>query len=399
MLEKYTSAAPAVANAEANRAAAASPSGARATTAGAAAAGGADASPAQTAPAKAASRPAPIAATANARADRGGNVPPGAGAPHRRDKPRFKLGWFKALLILVGLLVMLSRCGGGSPEDKQACLTALGQGNKLLARGDVTGAGIQSANANAYCRGDTRAKAEQLQTAVAKAENAGTACARALKAIDTQLDNHQLDGARSRLDKLDKKCAADASAKKLRQRLATAQNAANSAAEAVRRALNQRDAGAAAKAIERLEGLNRDADDLGSFRKALATLQAEKSAAAVAPVATPAVKPAPQLAATAPPVTATQIPAATAATPALSAPVRTQAAPAVRPEVRDARAEMAVSFIQDAEAALSQGRFDAARTYLDSARRMDPNSPRLDAVGRQVRDRERQMMQQETAIR
>lgn len=382
---------------------------------------------------------------ANPRAGKAGNGPTGVGTQQARGKPKFKLGWFKVLLILIGLLIILSRCGGGSPEDKKACLTALGQGNKLLARGDVAGAGIQSANANAYCRGDTRAKADELQTAVAKAENSGTACSRALKTIDGLLDNHQLDSARNRLDKLDKKCAADAGAKKLRQRLSTAQSAANSATDAVRRALNQRDASAAAKALDRLNGLNRDSADLPGLRAMLASLQAEQAAAvAAAPapeparavaqvkapasaqvqspaqsqtqtpaqvsaplqtsaatrVTTPALTrtatPAPQVASTTAQM-ATSTPQA--ATPAASTLARSQPAPAVRQEVHNAKAEMAVSFIQDAETALSQSRFDAARTYLDSARRMDPNSPRLDTVSRQIRDRERQMMQQETTIR
>ena len=381
---------------------------------------------------------------ANPRAGKAGNGPTGVGTQQARGKPKFKLGWFKVLLILIGLLVILSRCGGGSPEDKKACLTALGQGNKLLARGDVAGAGIQSANANAYCRGDTRAKADELQTAVAKAENSGTACSRALKTIDGLLDNHQLDSARNRLDKLDKKCAADAGAKKLRQRLSTAQSAANSATDAVRRALNQRDASAAAKALDRLNGLNRDSADLPGLRAMLASLQAEKAAAVAAapapisapePAHTPAQVKAPvqiqasaQAQASSPASTSAQVPAplptpatarttapsltraatpapqmATAtpqaATPAASTLARSQPAPAVRQEVHNAKAEMAVSFIQDAETALSQSRFDAARTYLDSARRMDPNSPRLDTVSRQIRDRERQMMQQETTIR
>lgn len=374
---------------------------------------------------------------ANPRAGKAGNGPTGVGTQQARGKPKFKLGWFKVLLILIGLLVILSRCGGGSPEDKKACLTALGQGNKLLARGDVAGAGIQSANANAYCRGDTRAKADELQTAVAKAENSGTACSRALKTIDGLLDNHQLDSARNRLDKLDKKCAADAGAKKLRQRLSTAQSAANSATDAVRRALNQRDAGAAAKALDRLTGLNRDSADLPGLRAMLASLQAEQAAAVAAPPPEPArvaaqVKAPAQVQspgqaqaqtpasaqvsaplqtsaatrATTPALTRATTPAPQVtgttpqiATPAASTLARSQPAPAVRQEVHNAKAEMAVSFIQDAEAALSQSRFDAARTYLDSARRMDPNSPRLDTVGRQIRDRERQMMQQETTIR
>lgn len=290
----------------------------------------------------------------------------------------------------MGLLFVLSWFGKSPSKDKLACETALTQGSKLLAAGDLAGASAQSVHANVSCSGAARSKAEDLQAAVVKAENTGTSCSRALKAIDGQLDNFQLGGARSRLDKLDKRCAADATARKLRQRLVTAQTAANTATDAVRRALSQRDANAADKAIDRLAGLNRDSDDLAGFRAALATLQTEQAAARQAAAAPPAVTTTP---APAPVITA---PAAVQRQPAAAA---IPATPAVKPEVHTAKAEMAVSFIQDAETALSQGRFDAARTYLDSARRMDPNSPRLDAMARQIRERERQLMQQETTIR
>jgi tetratricopeptide (TPR) repeat protein len=284
----------------------------------------------------------------------------------------------------VALLFVLSWFGKSPSKDKLACETALTQGSKLLAAGDLAGASAQSVHANVSCSGATRSKAEALQAAVLKAENSGSSCSRALKAIDDQLDNFQLGGARSRLDKLDKRCAADATAKKLRQRLATAQTAANTATDAVRRALSQRDANAADKAIDRLAGLNRDSDDLAGFRATLATLQAEQAAARQAAATPPAV---------------TSAPVITAAPAAVQRQPAAPATPTVKPEVHNAKAEMAVSFIQDAETALSQGRFDAARTYLDSARRMDPNSPRLDAMARQIRERERQLMQQETTIR
>ena len=283
--------------------------------------------------------------------------------------------------------MVLSWFGKSPSKDKLACETALTQGSKLLAAGDLAGASAQSVHANVSCSGAARSKAEDLQAAVLKAENSGSSCSRSLKGIDDQLDNFQLGSARSRLDKLDKRCAADTTAKKLRQRLATALAAASSATDAARRALAQRDANAADKAIDRLAGLNRDSDDLPGLRAALATLQAEQAAARQAPAAPP-------VATSAPAPTPTPTPTPTPATVQ-----RQPAAAAVKPEVHNAKAEMAVSFIQDAEAALSQGRFDAARTYLDSARRMDPNSPRLDAMARQIRERERQLMQQETTIR
>lgn len=339
--------------------------------------------PAATKPAPTAAKPAAAASAAKTATGKTSGQPPGNSPPSA--KPPRKRSWVQIALILVGLLFVLSWFGKSPSKDKLACETALTQGNKLLAAGDLAGASAQSVHANVSCSGATRSKAEALQAAVLKAENSGSSCSRALKAIDGQLDNFQLGGARSRLDKLNQRCAADATAKKLRQRLVTAQTAANTATDAVRRALSQRDANAAGKAIDRLAGLSRDSDDLAGFRAALATLQAEQAAAKQAVATPPAV---------------TTAPAPAPVIPAVPAAVQRQpATPAVKPDVHNAKAEMAVSFIQDAETALSQGRFDAARTYLDSARRMDPNSPRLDAMARQIRERERQLMQQETTIR
>jgi hypothetical protein len=343
-------------------------------------------------------KPASAQASTKASTGKAGGLPPGSNTSPA--KPQRKRSWIKIALILVGLLFVLSWFGRGPSKDTLACDNALNQGNKLLAAGNLAGASAQSVHANVSCSGAARSKAEDLQAAVLKAENSGISCARALKAIDDQLDNHQLGTARSQLDQLNKRCAADAGAKKLRQRLVTAQNGANSATEAVRRALAQRDAGAADKAIDRLAGLNRDADDLAGFRAALATLQAEQASARQAATVPAAAANAPTPAATrapAQPVLAT--PSVQTPTPTPAVTQRQPAAPLVKPEVHNAKAEMAVSFIQDAETALSQGRFDAARTYLDSARRMDPNSPRLDALARQIRERERQLMQQETTIR
>ena len=63
------------------------------------------------------------------------------------------------------------------------------------------------------------------------------------------------------------------------------------------------------------------------------------------------------------------------------------------------RNDMAQSFLRDAERAMADGRFDAAKTYLDSARRVDPNNPRIDSLSRRIRERERQVLQTETTIK
>ena len=63
------------------------------------------------------------------------------------------------------------------------------------------------------------------------------------------------------------------------------------------------------------------------------------------------------------------------------------------------RTSMATMFLRDAEQALLQRKFDAAKTYVESARRADPNNPQLDSMMQQIRDRERHMLQEETTIR
>ncbi|MET0321783.1 MAG: hypothetical protein ABW069_13790 [Duganella sp.] len=327
------------------------------------------------------SNPPPRSATGPATSSAAG------AAPNPRPKRSASRTAAIVVLALVGFFIVYNSFKGRSARDDQACLAAVSQGEKRLTAGDVAGANAQGIRANDSCGGALKSKAENLQADILKVENAATACTRALGAIDDQLDNHELGAARSGLDKLDRRCASNATGKKLRQRLNTASSAAGNATDAARRALAQRDPNAAAKAIDRLAGLNSDASELPGFRASLADLQAAAAAAAApAAVGTPATAQVPAQAATPAPTT-------TATT------ARAPATPVVKPEVHSAKAEMAVGFIQDAETALSQGRFDAARTYIDSARRMDPASPRLDAVARLIRERERQLMQQETTIR
>ncbi|MBW3501990.1 hypothetical protein KO538_25890, partial [Janthinobacterium sp. NKUCC08_JDC] len=62
------------------------------------------------------------------------------------------------------------------------------------------------------------------------------------------------------------------------------------------------------------------------------------------------------------------------------------------------RNEMAQSFLRDAERSLLEGKFDAAKTYLESARRVDPGNARIDNLSRRIRERERQVLQTETTI-
>jgi hypothetical protein len=79
-----------------------------------------------------------------------------------------------------------------------------------------------------------------------------------------------------------------------------------------------------------------------------------------------------------------------------------QSKPVVAPNIQphaNSQADMAKAFLQDAENALSQRKFDVAKTYVESARRMDPNNLKVEALSRLIRERERQILQQETTIK
>ena len=61
--------------------------------------------------------------------------------------------------------------------------------------------------------------------------------------------------------------------------------------------------------------------------------------------------------------------------------------------------DIAQRFLRDAEQALAQRRFDAAKTFVDSARRIDPNSAQAALMLRRIKDQELQYLREETSIK
>lgn len=298
----------------------------------------------------------------------------------RPAKPR---SWGKVLVGLLLVAGVLSYLGRKPAADDTACNAAFDSGTKLIANGDLAGARAQSLQAHALCVNAARAKADTLQAALEEAEKAGNACVRSLNAIGSQLEDHQLNTARANLDQLGSSCTAMPAAGKLRQDLTRAQAGANAALQSTRQAIAARNIGEARQALTRLAEFNREAADLGRLGADIDKLESEIAAAAAPPPPAPAA------------------PAVVAAQPAAVAPPpKAVEAHVTKPEpANNAKAEMAQSFVRDAEAAMGQRKFDTARTYLDSARRMDPSNPRLDSLAQQIRERERQLLQQETTIR
>lgn len=272
--------------------------------------------------------------------------------------------------------------------DAQACTNAFDMGMKALASKDMDTARLQVTTANGVCQGDGRSKAASLKAAVEQADTSRTACQRSFFQIEGLIDEHKLSSARTAIRGLSSACAADPDAGTWRSRLAAGVTAAQAAQASLRTALDTKELAQAKSSLQQLTNANRENPDLAALKA-----EVDQLAAAVAATAEPAVAAAP--------ATVTPPPAVDAP-PAIMLPAPRERAPVRRVEVdsaSNAKADMATAFLHDAETALGQKKFDAARTYVDSARRVDPTNPRLDSMNQQIRERERQVLQQETTIR
>lgn len=299
--------------------------------------------------------------------------------------------WIVLAVVLAGVFLYFK----GKPDQNElACNTAFDAGNKALLAKDMAGARSQALLANGMCTGASRSKAQSLQTAIESAETASTGCMRNFRAIDSHLDDHKLTSARDALNQLSSTCSTDPEAADDRKKLSTAVAATQAAQATLREALDAKNVAGAKTAYAQLAGLNRENSDLAALKSELDQMVAAAVAAAEAPpaVVAPTVEPVPFQAVASAPVRAVEAPRAFVPPPATARRQEMDNGASVK-------AEMAASFLRDAENALGQKKFDAAKTYVESARRMDPNNPRLDSMLQQIRDREHQVLQSESTLR
>jgi hypothetical protein len=290
------------------------------------------------------------------------------------------------------LLVVLYNMGSGNKPviEENACESAFDLGTQAVTSGDLAAARTQALRASAECGDKERAKVNTLQRAIAAAEKTDNACQRNFRAIDGLLQDSRPGRARAGLNELTAACSNKPEAEALRTRLEATQEAIKAALADVRSALDARDQAQARAALAKLTGLNRDEPSLNQLKWEVDALDA--AAAAAAQPAAPAEVFMPGAAPVQRAPSQVQEPVAPRAPSAPTAPA-TQDAGAAQ------RTSMATMFLRDAEQALLQRKFDAAKTYVESARRADPNNPQLDSMMQQIRDRERQMLQEETTIR
>ncbi|MDI3295010.1 hypothetical protein [Janthinobacterium tructae] len=314
---------------------------------------------------------------------------PAPAIPVPPSPPRKWLRWVGGLAVLASVVVYMNGKPGG--KNDAACNDAIDSGLKLVANGSLDGARQKLATAKNVCTGKSSAKADDLQAAIGKAGAASGSCQRGVRAIERAIDGHQLQSVASGIAALDVDCAGAASVASLRKQLARQQAAAASVLVGVRQALDGKDAAAARNGIARLEAIDREAVELPQLKADVQALSAVSAPApapvsAPAPLETAAVRSVPKEPA---PVRAVERSALAERRPLETSPVDSGAA---------MRSEMAQSFLRDAERSLLEGKFDAAKTYLESARRVDPGNARIDNLSRRIRERERQVLQTETTI-
>ena len=345
--------------------------------------------------------PRPVAAPAAAIVPPAAAVPPSAPATPSRPEadrapipPATRKGgkgkWIAGGIAL--LLVVLYNVGSGDKPviEENACESAFDLGTQAVTSGDLAAARTQALRASAECGDKERAKVNTLQRAIAAAEKTDNACQRNFRAIDGLLQDSRPGRARAGLNELTAACSNKPEAEALRTRLEATQESIKAALADVRSALDARDQAQARAALAKLTGLNRDEPSLNQLKWEVDALDA--AAAAAAQPAPPAEVFMPGAAPVQRAPSQVQEPVAPRA-PTAPSGSGTQDAGAAQ------RTSMATMFLRDAEQALLQRKFDAAKTYVESARRADPNNPQLDSMMQQIRDRERQMLQEETTIR
>ncbi len=308
--------------------------------------------------------------------------------------------------LAIGILLVLGLFAYIGQRDKaraMACQTAISAGQQALEHGDLDGARQQNELAQSNCGAADKDLLAKFQKNLQAADTVES-CRSNQRLLTTQLNEHKLESAGKTLARLVPKCAAEANSAKLRRRLNQAQTSAGNAIQATRRALESQNLAAARQGMTSLMAANVEAAEREELENEIVRLQTLTDAKNSAPV------PATAAVTLTAPATTTQATLPTAPASVATPAPAPRPAPAPAPALDDSReqksgavnsvkAEMAQTFITDAETALAQRRFDSARTYLESARRMDPANPRIETLSRQIRERERQLLQQDTTIR
>ena len=262
-------------------------------------------------------------------------------------------------------------------QQEVACNALLNNATAEFTSGNGVAARTLATQVMSTCAPDLSSRAAELLAALNKAAVAKMDCDKTLRTITSQITDRKMTSARNALDQLDNICTDTTAAKDLRQKVVE-NHATSVAIEAeIRSFLVQGDANAAGAALERLATQNREHPDLASLKTdiiAATKVVAPPEAIAVVMPSLPS-----QTSSTVAPVKPEQV-------------VRTEKAAA-------GQSELVQAFLHDAEQSLAQQKFDAAKTFVESARRVDPTNAQAAVLWRRIKDRELQYLREETSIK
>lgn len=291
---------------------------------------------------------------------------PGAREPFiqtRSTPTRSKNNW-----LVISAIVLLVASGAyyltRPSKQEVACNASLTEASGQFTAGNIQGARNTTLQVLASCPGEIKERATALLAQIDKASVAKTGCDKLVRMGESQLSNRQLTSARSSLDQLDVSCAESAAVKTLTKRIAESQTISLAIEADLRSQIAQGNVKSARAAFDQLIAQNRENSELPKFREEIQALA--KKSEVVSPSPVPA--PPPQ-----------EISAAGRSNPG--------------------QTDLAQAFLRDAEQALNQLKFDAARTYVESARRMDPNNAQAANLMRRIKDKELQYLRDETTIK
>ncbi|QQX86575.1 hypothetical protein JJQ59_27770 [Cupriavidus necator] len=250
----------------------------------------------------------------------------------------------------------------------------------MLRQGDLAGAREEAARGDQVCVGQNTEKLAEVHKTIEQQEaKIQRECTVATRPVAAMLSAHRLTAATNALDRLPNACAELDVTAELRQQIQRAAVTTEAINERIKAAMSEGNADGVRQLIAELEQIDRENSFLPQWRAEVVRLVAAQAPAVAVqlPTASPEAQTAPRLQTTTPP----------------SANTISGNAPTPNPQN-----DMARQFLAEAESALAQKRFDAARTFTESARRLDPNNPRVRALTRAIQERERQVLHDETTI-
>jgi hypothetical protein len=319
-------------------------------------------------------------------------------APPRKPRKRLR----NAALAAIGVIAVVAFLNRGPDKETLQCNQVIEQGNTSVKAGDLNGALEHAKLANVACTGSLAQKASELETVIAEVQATQRECSKALRSVSIRLNEKRLDAADNAFSNLPPGCASLNAAQILKEQMERAKTAAKVVEQKARDALDANDFRAASTALTELYRLDHEHEALPELHTRADMFRTTQEASAAA-----------ELAATQ--AQAAQVQAAQANTSSAPVPQQLESAVAnsqVSPIMRPVRAVTppeqdssalqtgaARQFLMDAEKALGENRFDVARTYIESARRMDPNNQRIDALMRIVAGREHQVLEEQTTLK